>query len=321
MSVDVSVIIVSWNTRDLLAQCLSSLFDADDGLGLEVIVVDNASQDDSVEYVAEHFGQVKIIANETNNRQAIAWNQGLEIATGRNVLLLDSDTIVHKGALKSMVDLLDNTPDAGFCSCQLLNSDGTTQSTVSNLPCFGAMLQRYTIFKHLGLFKSARDHYKRRDFPYDEVASVEFITGAVSMVKRDVLNQIGNIDGNIYFYFEDTDLCHRIKEAGYKIYFTPHGQITHLSGASSSPLGLHRTEAMFYRSMLYYFRKHKGRGKTFVFSLLFKPGVYLNMFCEAVFGFFGGVVHWCLRRDSKRLVRSKECALFLAKYGVRFLFY
>lgn len=325
MSIDVSIIIVSWNTRQLLAQCLSSLFQSTDGIHLEVIVVDNDSKDDSVQYVAQHFPKVQIIRNSSNRRQAIAWNQGLAIAKGRNILFLNSDTIVHKGALKAMIDLLDGTYEAGLCSCRLLNGDGSIQPNVYHFPSFRAMLQRYTVLKYLGLFKSARAFYKMRDFSYDKIASVDFVMGAVSMVKREVLERIGNIDEKVHFYFEDTDLCYRIRQAGFKIYFTPNGEITHLGQASSSLLGSHRTHAMFFKSMFYYFRKHKGRFKTFLFAVIFKPAVFLYMFCETLLGFCAAFLYRCLRRDSRKIhqkfERARQCFLFLAKYGVSFLLY
>jgi GT2 family glycosyltransferase len=323
--VDLSIIIVNWNTRQLLGQCLSSLSQSSNGMQLEVIVVDNNSKDDSVEYVAQHFPDVQIIRNNHNRGFAAASNQGLAIAKGRNILFLNSDTIIHKGALKAMVELLDNNPEAGLCSCQLLNKDGSTQSNVYHFPSFRAMLQRYTALKYLGLFKSARDFYKMRDFSYDKIASVDFVMGAALMVKRKILEHIGNIDEKVHLYFEDTDLCYRIRQAGFKIYFTPNGQITHLGRASSSLLGSHKTHAMFFKSMLYYFRKHKGRLRTFLFAAIFKPGVYLYMFCEMLLGLCAAFLYWCLRRDShkirRKLQRSRQSLLFLTKHGLSFLLY
>jgi GT2 family glycosyltransferase len=325
MSIDVSVIIVNWNTRRLLEQCLSSLSKCADGVQLEVIVVDNASEDDSVQYVAQHFPEVRLIHNSVNRGFAAANNQGLAIAKGRNILFLNSDTIVHQGALKAMAKLLDNTPDVGLCSCRLLNEDGSIQPNVHHFPSFGAMLQRYTIFKHPGLFKAARAFYKMRDFPYDKTVPVDQVMGAVLMVKKELLEQIGNMDEKLFFYFEETDLCYRVKQAGFKVYFTPDGEITHIGRASSALLGSHKVHAMFFKSMFHYFRKTKGKVKTFLFSCLFKPGVCLYMLCEMILGFCSVVVFWCLRRNvakiRRRFERCRESFLFLAKYGMRFLFF
>ena len=324
-AVDLSIIIVNWNTRELLAQCLSSLFQSSDGMQLEVIVVDNNSKDDSVEYVAQHFRQVQIIQNNTNRGFAAANNQGLAIAKGRNILFLNSDTTVHKGALKAMAELLDNASDAGLCSCRLLNNDGSTQPNVHHFPSFRAMLQRYTALKYLGLFKSARDFYRMRNFSYDKATVVDQVTGAVLMAKREVLEHVGTMDEKLYFYFEETDLCYRIKQAGFKIHFTPNGEITHLGRASSRLLGFHKVQAMFFRSLFHYFRKHKGKGKTFLFACVFKPGVCLYMLCETILGVCSALVFWCLRRDGRkirrRLERSRQSFLFLTKHSLSFLLY
>ena len=148
MSIDLSIIIVNWNTRQLLEQCLSSLSKCADGVQREVIVVDNGSDDDSVRCLAQHFPEVQLIRNNTNRGFAAANNQGLAIAKGRNILFLSSDTRVVEGALRAMVELLNNRPDAGLFSCRLLNEDGSIQPNVHHFPSFGAMLQRYTVFKY-----------------------------------------------------------------------------------------------------------------------------------------------------------------------------
>jgi hypothetical protein len=325
MSADLSVIIVNWNTRELLSQCLSSLFRAADDMRIEVIVVDNGSKDDSARYVAQNFPQVRLIQNDSNRGFAAANNQGLIAATGRNILFLNSDTIVHKGALKPMMDVLDNTAEVGLCSCRLLNGNGSLQPNVRHFPSFRAMLQRYTVLKYLRLFNSARATYKMRDFSYDKTIAVDQVMGAVLMLKRRVLESIGGMDENLQFYFEETDLCYRIKHAGLKIYFIPDGEITHLCGASSNRLSNYKIQAMFFKSLLYYFRKHEGRSKTFLFSCVFKPGLCLYMLCEIPVNLIGAIIFWALRLDNtkihRKLERSRRSFLFLAKYGVSFLLY
>ncbi len=325
MATDVSVIIVNWNTRSLLEKCLSSLFNSTDETFLGVIVVDNASSDDSAEYVRRHFPQVWLIRNDKNAGLPAANNQGLNLAEGRNILFLNSDTVVHKGALKAMSDLLDADPRAGLCTCTLLNEDGSIQSNVRRFPSFRAMLQRYTVLKYLGLFRSARASYRMRDFSYDKVAPVDQVMGAAIMVKRNLFEHITAWDENLFFYFEETDLCYRARKAGFLTFFTPNSRITHIGRASSSLLPSHTTHAMFFKSMFYYFRKHKGKFRTSLFAVIFKPGVYLYMFCEMIFGFWAASIYWCLRRDSRKihqkLQRSHQSFLFLAKDGLSFLLY
>jgi len=325
MSDDLSVIIVNWNTRELLSQCLSSLFLTAGDMRIEVIVIDNGSKDDSGRYVAQKFPQVHLIQNDSNRGFAAANNQGLIAATGRNILFLNSDTIVHKDALKAMMDVLDNTPEVGLCSCRLLNGDGSLQRNVRHFPSFRAMIQRYTVLKYSKLFNSARATYKVPDFSYDKASAVDQVMGAVLMLRRRVLESIGGMDENLQFYFEETDLCYRIKQAGLQIYFIPDGEITHLCGASSDRLSHCKIQAMFFKSLLYYFRKHEGWSKTFLFSCVFKPGLYLYMLSGILVNLVVAIVLWTLRRDNakihRRLERSQRCFMFLAKYGIGFLLY
>jgi hypothetical protein len=325
MNPEISIIIVNWNRRDLLAQCLRSILDTAEGLAIQVIVIDNASSDDSADYVEKNFPQVHLTRNVRRIGFAAANNQAIKIAAGSNILLLNSDTIVHSHALKVMSDFLKNNLEAGICSCRLLNTDGSTQPNVHTFPTFLAMLQRYTIFKYLGLFKSARKIYRMRDFTYDKVTPVDHITGAVFMIKKNVLDKVGFMDDKFYFYFEETDLCYRAKQAGFKVYFIPDGRITHLGGASSNLLGLHKTNAMFFKSMFYFFRKYKGKTKTFFYSLVFKPSVLLYLIFQIIWGVPKTVILWLLRIKKSKVEREftkvKESFLFLLKYGLIFLLY
>jgi len=325
MSIDVSIIIVNWNTRSLLEKCLSSLSNSADEMLLQIIVVDNASSDNSVEYIRRHFPQVRLICNDKNAGFAAANNQGLKLAEGRNILFLNSDTVVHKGALKAMSDLLDADPKIGLCTCTLLNENGSIQPNVHQFPTFRAMLYRYTVLKYVGLFRSARSSYRMRDFSYDKTAPVDQVMGAAIMAKRSLFEQIAAWDENLFFYFEETDLCYRARKAGFLTYFTPTGRITHIGRASSSLLSSHTTHAMFFKSMLYYFRKHKGSLRTSLFAIIFKLGVYLYMFCEMLLGFGAASIYWCLRHDNRKihrkLQRCRQSFLFLAKDSLSFLLY
>jgi GT2 family glycosyltransferase len=292
---------------------------------MEIIVVDNNSKDGSVEYVAQHFPEVQIIRNNYNRGYATANNQGLAVATGRNILFLNSDTVVHKGALEAMAGLLDSNPRAGACGCKLVNADGSTQPSVRHFPTFAAFLQRYTIFKHFGLFERARGYYKMREFDYNKCSEVDQIMGAVLMVKRSVLEEVGPMDEKFKFYFEETDLCQRISNAGFTVYFTPSGRIIHLKGGSSDAFASSTLFAIFLESLFYYLRKHKGRIKTFFFGLVFKPGLCAHMFCQMLWGLCSGAFFWCLRRDKgkirHRLGLGTESGLFLLKHGLNLFLY
>lgn len=325
MTVDISVIIVNWNTCQLLVQCLSSIAQSNEDLNLEVIVVDNASTDGSVEHIEENFPDIRLIRNIGNQGFAAANNLGIAIAKGRLILLLNSDTIVHKGALKTMTTFLDSSPLVGLCSCRILNSDGSIQPNVRHFPSFGAMFHRYTVLKHFGLLKRTRKYYKMKNFSYDKSAEVDQLTGSVLMIKKDVLKKVGNMDENFFFYFEETDLCRRIQQAGFKNCFIPYGEVTHIGQASSNMLASHKTKAMFFKSLFCYFRKHNGKTKTFFFSVTFKPLVLFHVIIEIITAPFLALLFWCLRKDiiriNHKLKLSKDSLMFLIKYNLRFLFY
>jgi len=320
---DVSVIIANYNTRQLLIQCLESVYSSTNDLEIEIVVVDNASTDDSVEHIIKNFPKVRLIENNDNMRFAAANNQGIAIATGRFALFLNSDTIVHKGAISAMAYELSKTEKAGACGCRLLNKDGSLQRSVRSFPTFGSMLHRHTIAKFFGVLGHTRRRYKMPHFTYDQITTVDQVTGAVMMVKADLLKKIGPMDENLDFYFEETDLCYRIKQAGYEVYFVPDGKITHLGGGSSKFEGVHKFRAFYFKSLLYYFRKHKGRIKTALFSLVFKPGVCLYLICEipkeTILYLLGFITSENARKKQRRITRIREYTAFLSRSGWDFL--
>lgn len=323
--IKLSIVIVSWNVQEDLSRCLRSIEENPPNSEFEVIVVDNASTDGTVETIKKDFPEVKLISNSNNRGFAVANNQGMLQAKGEYILLLNPDTIVHKDALKAMVNFLDSTSSTGLCSCRILNNDGSIQPNVRHFPSFGAMFHRYTVLKHLGLLKRTRKYYKMKSFSYDRYAEVDQLTGSVLMIKKDVLEKVGNMDENFFFYFEETDLCRRIQQAGFKNCFIPDGEITHLGQASSNMLASHKIKAMFFKSLFYYFRKHKGKTKTFFFSTTFKPLVLFHMIFEIITAPLSALLFWCFRKEITRvnheLKRSKESLMFLIKYSVSFLFY
>jgi GT2 family glycosyltransferase len=315
---DISIIIVNRNRSDLLVNCLNSIYDAPCRHSFEIIVVDNASIDDSACLVEQNFKNVKLIRNDSNFGFSAANNQGIKNAKGKFILFLNSDTIVLKNAIDALADFLEQTPDAGLCVPKLLNYDRSIQHNVYHLATFRSMLARYTILKYFGMFKKARDFYRMRDFTYDHIAKIDRAMVAAMMAKKDALDKSGLFDENYFFYFEDADLCRQLKKNGFETYFVPHAEIIHLGGESAKSFGSHKTDMMFYRSMFYYFRKHKGRFNTFLFSLIFKPTVILYYIAEVILGFTSAFV--IFRKRRQKLARAKAASLFLIRFLPEFLF-
>lgn len=264
---DVSVIIVNWNTLGLLRDCLESAYEQAGHVDLEVIVVDNASADGSVEMVKNDFKSVKLIENVENRGFAAANNQGIAVAKGRYVLLLNSDTVVLDNAIARAVNFADAHPRAAVTGCRVLNPDGTLQPTCFMFPSILNMLLSSTyLYK---LFPSSRFFGRERMTWWDrnDVREVDVVTGCFMLVRREAIDEVGKMDEQFFMYAEETDWCYRFKENDWEVVFTPDAQIIHLGGQSTAK----RPVAMIVQlrlSILRFIRKHRGRFARLVAGLL-----------------------------------------------------
>lgn len=253
---DLSVVIVNWNTRELLRDCLASVPQGvSPGHMIEVWVVDNASRDESAAMVTACFPHVRLIANTENAGFARANNQAIRQATGRHVLLLNSDTKVLPGALSAMVGFLDAHPDAGAVGSRLLNSDGTTQRSCWNFyPSLATVASDALYLWRLPFVKNwVRGHEQSLAAPTGPVA-VKHLLGACLMVRRAVLDAVGLMDDGYFMYLEETDWCRRMDAAGWQIYYLPTVSIVHY-GQQSSGLAPDRANADWCRSLCRFYRQ------------------------------------------------------------------
>ena len=257
---DVSIIVVAWNVRELLYDCLKSVYEETRGLDFEVIYVDNASQDGSVEMVRNRFLGVRIIENEKNEGFVIANNQGIEIAAGRYVLLLNSDTIVLDNAIKRAVEFADAHPQAAVVGCKILNPDGTLQRDCFMYPSVSNAFISATYLNKI--FPRSRFWGRERmtwcDF--DQAMEVETVAGCFSLVRKEAIEQVGLMDRIYYVFGDDPDWCYRFSKAGWKIMFTPDPRIIHYKGQN-----IKQNPDKFYFQMhgsrLIFFRKFRSRLK------------------------------------------------------------
>ena len=291
--VDLSVIIVNWNARDRLAECLASIEQQAGGLSPETWVVDNGSTDGSAELVERRFPCVKLLVNQENLGYARANNQALRRAQGRYLLLLNPDTVILDDALTAMIDFLEVHSDVGAVGCRLVNPDGSLQTSSYSFPTlFTILVSAYGLKRVLPL------KLLRRTFPgqalgghfgqlsrHDQVRSVDFVTGACMMVRREAMEHVGLLDENFFLYAEEIDWCRRIKGAGWGVYFTPQGQVIHHIGQSSRQSG--EALALLYRSRCYYFRKHHGQLGLFLLRLIVLPALLM----QAAWNGFGAALH------------------------------
>jgi GT2 family glycosyltransferase len=254
-----SIVIVSYNTRELLARCLETVYAADP-IALEVIVVDNASRDASVAMLREHFPEIVVIQNEVNRGFAAATNQGLARAGGRYVLLLNSDTEVSQGAWGQLIAFMDQHPAAGALGPRLLNSDGSLQRTAKRFPSpLSALFGRKSVLTHwFPHNRFSRAYLLELDESRAEPFEADCLSGACLLVRREVLEQVGPLDEQFFMYWEDNDWCYRIKAAGWQIYALPTVRVVHHEGQSSRG---HPTRHIiaFHRSVYRYVCKHVAR--------------------------------------------------------------
>lgn len=249
-----SIIIVSWNACELLATCVQSIYDNLDVPRTEVIVVDNGSDDGSPEMVQTRFPQVRLIENAENRGFAAANNQGLRASRGRYLLLLNSDTEVRPGALRTLVNFLDMHLNVGVVGPKLLNTDGTLQRSSYTFP---------TVLKEAVLLGGERvARTLVGDYPFAPITRsampVDWVKGAALMIRRDVVDAVGELDETFFFYTEETDWCYRVRQAGWLVMYEPGAAIVHHDGGSSGRVSLQKRFRL-YGSKQQFFEKHHGR--------------------------------------------------------------
>ena len=276
-----SVIIVNYKVKHYLEQCLRSVAEASRGIAVEVIVVDNASGDGSVEYLRERFPDVTIIASEENLGFARANNLAIRNSHGQYVLLLNPDTIVAEDTFRDFIGFMDSTPDAGGCGAYMLHTDGSfAPESRRGLPTpFVAFCKMSGL---ASLFPKSRTfgRYYMRYLNENEVNRIEIMSGAFMFLRRDALDKAGLLDEDFFMYGEDIDLSYRILKAGYNNYFLP-SRILHYKGESTVKSS-YRYVHTFYRAMELFFNKHYAH-----YSILLSLPIKLAIWGRAMLAYAG----------------------------------
>lgn len=257
MAATLSVIIVSWNVRDLLERALDAVYTAGAHTPqLEIIVVDSASADGTPEMIRERYPQVRLIASDENLGFAKGNNRGIAEAHGDFLLLLNADTLVRGDALALLVSYLLEHPDAGMVGPRLLNADGTTQPSRRRYPTLLVLFLESTWLHRLTPKRQLARFYVEDRADSDE-QTVDWITGAAMLIRRQVLDDVGGLDEGYFMYSEELDWCHRIGDAGWKIAYTPAAEVVHYGGKSSEQVAPAR-HIYFQSSKIKYTRKYHG---------------------------------------------------------------
>ncbi|PKN89120.1 MAG: glycosyltransferase family 2 protein [Deltaproteobacteria bacterium HGW-Deltaproteobacteria-1] len=249
---DITFIIVNWNTRDLLQDCLDSIIKTAETLTYEIIVVDNASTDGSAGMVAEKYPQVKLISNRENRGFGAANNQGFAVMKGKYALLINTDAVLTAGAARKMQAFADETPDAAIVCGQLLNADGSKQNSVAAFPTLLTLAANTSLLEYLFPAK-----YPSKRYEHASPLEVDSAIGACMLIRKKALDDVAVFDESYFFFFEETDLAYAMKRAGWRIYQVPDAPVYHLQGQS---IGRNvRSRIEFYRSRYQFLRKwHSG---------------------------------------------------------------
>lgn len=279
-----SVIIVNWNVRDLLRECLRSIEAGKGDLPLEIIVVDSASSDDSVAMVRSEFPSVRLFACTENVGFPRGNNIGLREATGEYLLLLNPDTVVLGDALAVLAGFLQANSDVGAVGPRLLNSDGSVQSSRRRFPTFATGFFESTWLE--GLAPGVLRRYYALDLPDDATSDVDWLTGACIMVPRSAYEEVGGMDEGYFMYSEELDWCRRIKETGRRVVYYPAARVIHHVGKSSEQAVTAR-HINFNRAKLRYFRKYHGRFPAAVMRGFLLAGFAWQLVLEGVKGLLG----------------------------------
>jgi len=282
---ELSIIIVNWNTKDLLKKCLESIFRYEKNVNHELIVIDNASTDGSSEMISElkiKNQKLKVILNEKNLGFAKAVNQGIKLSEGKYILLLNPDTEIRENTLKKMIRFMEEHFRVGICGGKILNPDGSIQPSVRRFPSL--MSQIFVLLKCHHFLKNFLPikKYFSLDFDYSKTQEVEQVMGAFFMMRRELIAEIGLFDENFFLWFEEVDFCRRAKTAGWQIYYFSEAEVIHQRAASFRQVLPLKNQWQFNKSLLYYFKKHHSFF-SYIVLLFFQPLSLFLSFITSIF--------------------------------------
>lgn len=260
-----SVIIVSWNVKSFVLKCLKSIYDSNNLDEIEIILIDNNSNDNTTLEIAKFIKATnknkpyfKLIHNLKNIGFSRACNQGIKISIGKYILLLNPDTIVFPDTFKNIIEFAEKNPECGIIGGKVLNPDYTIQPSIRRFP--NLLDQIFILLKFPHIFKNLKciDNYLCRNFDYNKPAfDIDQVQGAFFLIKKDVIQKIGILDENFWIWFEEVDFCKRVKSFGFKICYTPLSKIIHYKAKSFIQILNFKRQKMFNKSLARYFKKHK----------------------------------------------------------------
>lgn len=285
---DISFIIVSWNVRELLKRALQAMLDDTRAERIEIIVVDNASRDGTVEMLRENFPNARVIANAENVGFTRGNNQALQIAQGRYLFLVNPDTEIQRGAARALIEFMDASANArvGIVGPQLVYPDGAIQSSRRRFPKFSTALFESTKLEQWFPRNRLITDYRLLNTDNYQTQDVDWVVGAALFARRAVYEQIGGLDERFFMYSEELDWCKRAKDAGWRVVYFPNARVLHHEAKSSDQVRAQR-DIYFHSSKVRYFKKHRGnfQGELLRYFLL---STFAYQWCEEAVKFLVG---------------------------------
>lgn len=275
---NISIVIVNYNSGKLLVECLKNIFTSEINQGIETIVIDNASNDNSLLNAEKIFAQVKYIKNNKNLGFSKAVNQGIKLASSDFILLLNPDALVNLDNLLKMHNFLCSISNAGIVGPKLLNEDGSIQLSCRSFPTFvNAIFNRYSFFTRLFPKNRYSRKYLYTDWNHDHFRKVDWVSGACLLARKEALEQIGLLDEDYFMYCEDIDLCYRAKHANWDTYYYPEVSVKHLIRGGEKRASL-KSILDHHMSMYIFYKKNYNKG-LFIRNLYSAIFLVMSFFC------------------------------------------
>jgi len=228
---ELSIIIVNYNQRGLLKECLKNIEEKKINLRYEILIIDNHSRDESQEFLRKLKNKnekLKIILNQKNFGYAYACNQGIKNSLGKYILILNPDVFVLPGSVEKLYGFMEKNEEAGICGPKLLNPDGSVQLSCLRFPRWYTPILRRTFLGKFSFAQKILSHYLMKDFDHETIREVDWLLGAALFVKRKAIEKVGLLDERYFLYFEDVDWCRRFHQAGFRVYYFPAAKMFHL---------------------------------------------------------------------------------------------
>jgi GT2 family glycosyltransferase len=277
---DLSIIIVSWNVKDKLKENLKALYKSQGDFSFEVIVVDNNSADATVATIKQEFPQVKLIANQDNFGFAKANNQGIKIAQGNFILLLNPDMRVNNDTLVNVLNWMKNNSRAAVASCELIDDENKIIKHIRRFPNFSDQLAIVLKLPHF--FPNILKKYIREDFNYEEAAAVDSVRGGFMLIRKETIEKVGLLDEQYFLWFEEVDFCLRVKKSDGEVWYTPVAICHDHIGQSFNQVATIKKQQYFRDSMLKYFRKWHPGWQYWILWCAWWIGLFLTAVGEVI---------------------------------------